>query len=1623
MMSRRLISTLVATALIVPALLALTTTPASATTFSNPGSIALNNPTETLADATPYPSSITVSGLTGTVSTVAVTLSNVTYSYSQDIDALLVGPGGQSLILVANLGPSTGPSVAANDSTVTFSDSGTLPTANTPWGSSSTFKPVNFPGFNETWGSPAPAGPYGDPGTSGAGATLTSQFGGTSPNGTWSLYAITTSAGDGTGAIADGWSINVSTASAAATTTAVASNNNPSFTSAPANSVTFTATVEQSSNAAAVSEGTVNFTAGGTTIAGCGAVAVAAGQATCTTSFTAEGIDAIEAQFSGDSNFGPSSASLSQQVNDHTTVTGNSYCNTGSIALNNPPDTLADATPYPSDVFVSGLGGTLSQVSVTLSGVTYRYSQDIDALLVGPAGQSLILVANLGPSTGGNVAASDSTVTFSDSGTLPTATTPWGSSSTFKPVNFGGFNETWGAPAPAGPYGDPGTLGTGATLGSQFNGGSPNGTWSLYLITTSAGDGTGTVAGGWCVGLTTSAAAATTTTLASDNNPSLTTAPGNSVDFTATVQQTTDLSNVSEGTVAFTAGGSTIAGCGAVPVSVGQAVCTTSFTAEGSDEIVAEYSGDANFGSSNASLSQQVNDHTTVTGTNYCNTGSIALNNPPDTVADATPYPSNVFVSGLSGNLTHVSATLNGVTYPYSQDIDALLVGPGGQNLILVADLGPNSGAGAPLSEATVTFDDNGTLPAQNTPWQGGSSSTFKPVNFGGFNETWGPPAPAGPYGDPGTLGTGATLGSQFDGTSPNGTWSLYLITTAAGDGTGAVAGGWCLGVTTPSPPVLTESFGAPSVNVGGTTSLSFTVENPNAAASLSGVGFTDALPAGLVVATPTGLTGSCDDGTITAVAGTGSLSLSGATLAASSTCSFSVNVTATVVGNKVNTTSAVTSVEGGDGAPATASLLVNGEPPGISSVDGATFFVGQSNSFTVQTTGVPTPAISETGTLPGGVSFVDNGDGTATISGDPSPGTGGSYPITITADNGVDPPATQDFTLVVEQAPMITSPGIAAFADGQAGTYTITTTGSPAPSIVETGKLPNGLTFADNGDGTATIAGLTTSMPRTVHLTITASNGAGTTTAPLALSVVADVPGETLSVTCRPHFRDIRLAVATLEAVGGGTMDLQPGCTSHVGSGPGTGLFYTTANGSDAIPPVTVPITINGNGDVVALAKGASAMRLIEVESSGSLTLNDVTLRGGDDESSFGGGAVFNAGTLNLTDVTILRNRSSYAGDDLLNDGTMTISGGTVTDDVEEITAAVVSFGDLDVSGTAFTHDGEGAIEQFGGSVSVTDATFSFDVQEVGAAIFTDTASAFVTDSTFTDNTSLFGAAVAAADGTTVLVDDTVVHNYDYLGGALGADGSTLDVTDSTVADNLNAGDEFPGSAVTSIDGATVNLAGDVLATKYADPLGECGTDGASSIVDGGYNFSDDSSCGFTQSTSQVVSSLRHDFGTLANHGGPVETVPEQAGSPTIDVVPSTATDVNGLELCAGTDARGVARPQTGCDAGSFQTVSTTTTIGLSKPTIPDGSPEVLTATVTPSSSLSQPTTVVDFYRTKNGHAVLIGSADLNGSDPDEATLTTSSLPLGTYTVTAVFVAANGFLSSTATAVSITVS
>lgn len=99
---------------------------------------------------------------------------------------------------------------------------------------------------------------------------------------------------------------------------------------------------------------------------------------------------------------------------------------------------------------------------------------------------------------------------------------------------------------------------------------------------------------------------------------------------------------------------------------------------------------------------------------------------------------------------------------------------------------------------------------------------------------------------------------------------------------------------------------------------------------------------------------------------------------------------------------------------------MAQGTAPAITSGSSTTFVVGAPGSFTVTTTGSPTPSITKAGSLPNGVAFQDNGDGTGTLSG--TPAASGGFSITLDASNGVAPDATQDFTLTVNQASAISA-------------------------------------------------------------------------------------------------------------------------------------------------------------------------------------------------------------------------------------------------------------------------------------------------------------------------------------------------------------------------------------------------------------------------------------------------------------------------------------------------------------------------------------------------------------------------------------------------------------------------
>lgn len=243
---------------------------------------------------------------------------------------------------------------------------------------------------------------------------------------------------------------------------------------------------------------------------------------------------------------------------------------------------------------------------------------------------------------------------------------------------------------------------------------------------------------------------------------------------------------------------------------------------------------------------------------------------------------------------------------------------------------------------------------------------------------------------------------------------------------------------------------------------------------------------------------------------------------------------------------------------------------PAFSSANAAAFTAGTPGVFTVTTTGRPAAdPITLTGTLPAGVTFTDHHDGTATLGGTPAAGSGGTYSLVLTADNGKGTAAQQSFTLTVNEAPVFTSTWEAAVTVGDPVTIAITTAnGHPTPAITAGAALPAGLTLTDNHDGTASIAGTPTGPGGTVTVPLTADNGV---TIPATGSLV-------ITVRERPA---VTLALTDQSVVVGSTV-----------------AFTATASGYPA-PAVSWSVSTDGGGSWTPIA-GQSSTTLSFVATAG---------------------------------------------------------------------------------------------------------------------------------------------------------------------------------------------------------------------------------------------------------------------------------------------------------------------------------------------------------------------------------------------------------------------------------------
>jgi hypothetical protein len=205
-------------------------------------------------------------------------------------------------------------------------------------------------------------------------------------------------------------------------------------------------------------------------------------------------------------------------------------------------------------------------------------------------------------------------------------------------------------------------------------------------------------------------------------------------------------------------------------------------------------------------------------------TTTTVTNATPITIADnpgtTSPYPSEITIAGAVGSITNVTVTFHNLSITRPRDLDILLVGPGGQALILMSDVAGSTDV-ADSNNVTITLSDGSpSLPSDAIGTTQLLTGTYRPTNNGAGEANLPAPAPTigvdnyPPNAPGGTACTGctATFASIFaqPGVLANGVWSLYVDDDGTGGNVGAnqMAGGWTLSVTTNNVPSTAASVG-----------------------------------------------------------------------------------------------------------------------------------------------------------------------------------------------------------------------------------------------------------------------------------------------------------------------------------------------------------------------------------------------------------------------------------------------------------------------------------------------------------------------------------------------------------------------------------------------------------------------------------------------------------------------------------------------------------------------------------------------------------------------------------------------------------------------------------------------
>ncbi|KAB2892757.1 MAG: hypothetical protein F9K28_11200, partial [Bacteroidetes bacterium] len=299
--------------------------------------------------------------------------------------------------------------------------------------------------------------------------------------------------------------------------------------------------------------------------------------------------------------------------------------------------------------------------------------------------------------------------------------------------------------------------------------------------------------------------------------------------------------------------------------------------------------------------------------------------------------------------------------------------------------------------------------------------------------------------------------------------------------------------------------------------------------------------------------------------------------------------------------------------------------------------------------------------------------------------------------------------------------------------------------------------------------------------------------------------------------------------------------------TGSTTYTFTTAYIPLNALPAITSEITIIGNGATLTRQTGSPLFGFFEVSAGGSLTLENLTLSGGDVGNDTGGALVNEGGTVTLNNVTFSNNHANTGGAIDNESGSLTLTDSTFENNQADYGGAIDNDtgGTLSISGSTFTSntaalDG-GAIHNDGGTLTVTDSTFTSNTAGRYGGALDNTGSAVLSGSTFSGNSASWsGGAIRNTNSLTVNNGSVLESNAATLGGngegwgggVYNTSSGTATISSSTLSENeaiqgggirnhgsltLNENTQLTGNSASSRGGGIYNAGGTIQLTDSA--------------------------------------------------------------------------------------------------------------------------------------------------------------------------------------------------------------